>query len=79
MAYWMIRYYVTSPIKQSKNWTSNLEKILIQLSLIKSDQEKKIHNIVQKERIKTVKALKADIENQWKKNFRTKVKREVLS
>ena len=79
MAYWMIRYYVTLPIKQSKNWTSNLEKILIQLSLIKSDQEKKIHNIVQKERIKTVKALKADIENQWKKNFRTKVKREVLS
>ena len=66
MAYWMIRYYVTLPIKQSKNWTSNLEKILIQLSLIKSDQEKKIHNIVQKERIKTVKALKADIENQWK-------------
>ena len=32
-----------------------------------SDQiEKKINNIVQKERIKTVKALKADIENQWK-------------
>ena len=32
-----------------------------------SDQiEKKINNIVQKERIKTAKALKADIENQWK-------------
>ena len=32
-----------------------------------SDQiEKEINNIVQKERIKTVKALKADIENQWK-------------
>ena len=32
-----------------------------------SDQiEKKINNIVQKERIKTAKALKTDIENQWK-------------
>ena len=32
-----------------------------------SDQiEKKINNIVQKERIITAKALKADIENQWK-------------
>ena len=34
MAYW-IRYYVTSPIKQSKNWTLNSEKILTQVSLIK--------------------------------------------
>ena len=32
-----------------------------------SDQiEQKINNIIQKERIKTAKALKADIENQWK-------------
>ena len=32
-----------------------------------SDQiEKKINNIVEKERIKTAKALKADFENQWK-------------
>ena len=28
--------------------------------------EKKINNIAQKEKIKTAKALKADVENQWK-------------
>ena len=31
--------------------------------------EKKINNIVQKEKIKTAKALKADIENQWKETI----------
>ena len=30
--------------------------------------DKKINNIVQKEKIKTAKALKADIENQWKES-----------
>ena len=43
---------------------SNLKQILTQLFLVKQN---KIDNIVQKERIKTTKALKPDTQNQWKK------------